>query len=217
MKNLITKEFRLAASPLTYFFIAASAMAFLPGYPILMSSFFVCLGIFYSFQNAREANDVLFSVLLPVKKTDIVKAKYSFVVIIELVSFIIITAITILRMTALTDAEAYKTNALMNATPLFLAFTLLVFMLFNVIFLGGFFKTSWKIGVPFIIFCVVSMIVVFAADSLHFIPSLASLNTPSGEMMTFQFSALAVSAVIYAAATFLSCRISMARFDRTDL
>ena len=50
MKNLLIKDFRLSASALTYGFLAASLMTMLPGYPILMGAFFICLGIFHSFQ-----------------------------------------------------------------------------------------------------------------------------------------------------------------------
>lgn len=58
MIKLLRKEIQLAASPLSYFFIGFGLMAFVPGYPILVGSFFVCLGLFQSFQTAREANDL---------------------------------------------------------------------------------------------------------------------------------------------------------------
>ena len=43
MIQLLKKEMKLAASPLSYIFIVFGLMAFVPGYPILVSSFFVCL------------------------------------------------------------------------------------------------------------------------------------------------------------------------------
>ena len=78
MKNLLNKELRLAASPLSYIFLVAALMTLLPGYPILMGAFFICLGVFQSFKYARESNDVLYSVLLPVKKSDFVRSKFAF-------------------------------------------------------------------------------------------------------------------------------------------
>lgn len=68
MKNLLTKELRLTATILSYLFILFAVMTLIPGYPILVGAFFICLGIFYSFQLGRENNDILFTVLLPVKK-----------------------------------------------------------------------------------------------------------------------------------------------------
>ena len=76
MTKLLNKEFRLCASPLSWIFLIAAGMTLLPGYPILVGAFFVCFGVFHSFQNAREANDVLYTVLLPVRKRDFVRAKF---------------------------------------------------------------------------------------------------------------------------------------------
>ena len=77
MKNLLYKEFFLATPPLTFLFLGFTAMTFLPGYPILCGAFFVCFGIFQSYQIGREDHDILYTVLLPVKKTDAVRAKYA--------------------------------------------------------------------------------------------------------------------------------------------
>lgn len=217
MTKLIAKEARLAATPLTYFFMLAAFMTLLPGYPILVGTFFICLGIFYSFQNAREANDVVYSVLLPVKKTDIVKAKYAFCAVIEAVFFALIAALTVLRMTILSDAEAYKTNALMNPSPVYLAFVLLLFAAFNVIFLGAFFKTGWKIGIPFIVFTAVTLVLIFVAEALHYVPGLAFLNVTHGERLPMQFICLAAAAAVYALSFFASRAVSMKRFERVDL
>ena len=57
MRNILGKEMRLSASVLSYLFIAFGLMFLLPGYPILCGAFFVSLGLFQSFQSAREAND----------------------------------------------------------------------------------------------------------------------------------------------------------------
>ena len=87
MKNLLKKELKLATSPLAWFFLAASLLTFVPGYPILLGAFFVCMGIYQSFQAANLANDVLYTALLPVRKADTVAAKYISSCFFELVSF----------------------------------------------------------------------------------------------------------------------------------
>ena len=217
MKNLLIKELRLAASPLSYIFLAASLMTFLPGYPILMSAFFICLGIFQSFQSAREANDVQYSVLLPVAKRDFVRAKYAFVCFIELCGFCLCGIFTALRMTLLGSAEPYVNNALMNANPVYLAFVLLIFSAFNVLFVGGFFKTGYKFAFPFVSFGIVTFILVSVAEALPHLPPLAFLRTPSGERPGLQFALLAAGVAVYASATFLSCRKSEKRFEKLDL
>ena len=131
MNMLLKKEIRLATLPLTWLFIGFAFMTLLPGYPILCGVFFITLGIYQSFQSAREANDVVYSALLPVAKRDVVRGKYGLVVLVELLSFALMAVLTLLRMTLLRDAPVYRQNALMNANPFYLGMVLLLFGLFT--------------------------------------------------------------------------------------
>ena len=101
MSIILKKEMRLSALLLTYLFIGFAVMTLVPGYPILCGAFFITLGIFQSFQSAREANDIIYSALLPIAKKDVVKGKYQFVMLIELCSFIIMVVLSFVRMTVL--------------------------------------------------------------------------------------------------------------------
>ena len=157
MKSLLYKELKLSSLAVTYFFIAFGLMTFLPGYPILLGSFFVCMGIFYSFQFSRESNDPLFTVLLPVAKTDAVRAKFLFVLVVQGLSFLLMTICTLVRMTLLSRAAVYEQNLLSNANLFYLGFCLVMFGLFNLIFVRGYYKTAYKIGVPFIVYCAVTL------------------------------------------------------------
>jgi hypothetical protein len=212
---LLSKELRLSTSILSWLFLAFAAMTLIPGYPILVGSFFVCLGIFQSFQTIRENNDVLYTVLLPVEKADAVRAKYIFVCFIEILAWLLMAALTALRMTALSGAAAYVSNPMMDANLVYLAYAALVFALFNVIFLGGFFRTGYKFGKPFVIFIVVAMLVVLLAEILHHVPGLDFLNGSNN--LGVQAAILAAGLVIYAAATLLSCRRSQRIFGKIDL
>lgn len=97
MKKLFYKELKLTANPLSYWFIAFSAMTMIPSYPILIGSVFICLGIFYTYQQLREYDDITYTVMLPVKKQDVVTAKYLFVLFIELMAFISCTLLRLLE------------------------------------------------------------------------------------------------------------------------
>jgi len=215
-KTLLIKEMKFSANTLSYIFILASLMAFIPGYPILCGAFFVSMGIFYTFQSAREGNDVLFTSLLPVKKGDVVRARYIFSVMIEMIAFIIMSVITAVRMTVLSAATPYVMNPMMNANIMFLGFALLVFAAFNLFFIGGFWKDAYKIGKPFLISCIATFIIIGIGETLHHIPGLEALNTPLG-MLEIQLSILGVSAIIYVVATLLSCRASVQSFEKIDL
>lgn len=216
MNRLLTKELKLFAAPLTYFFIAFSLMTLIPGYPILMGAFFVCFGIFQSFQLGRETNDVLYTVLLPIKKSDAVKARFEFVVLIELAAFVLMAILTALRMTVLSDAAPYVQNPLMSANPVYLAFVLIIYAAFNLIFVRRFYKTAYKIGRPFIFFIIAALIITGVAEAAHYIPGLAYLNAVSGEGMTTNYLILVAAAVVYALVTYLSYKASCQSFESVD-
>ncbi|EFW24534.1 ABC-2 transporter permease [Solobacterium moorei] len=216
MKKLFYKEMKLSANPLTYLFIAFSAMTMIPSYPILVGSFFICLGIFHTYQQIREYDDVTYTVMLPVKKRDIVTAKCLFVLFIELTAFILCTLLTIIRMKILGTAVPYATNQLMNANMAYLGYTMIVFAVFNSIFLAGFFKTTYKIGKPFFIFCVVSFIIIIMGEILHHIPDLESLNNPSNLSMP-QVVIFAIGIVVFMLCTWLSYQKAVKDFEGIDL
>lgn len=216
MNRLLTKELKLFAAPLTYFFLAFSLMTLIPGYPILMGAFFICFGLFQSFQTGRETNDVLYTVLLPIKKSDAVKARYEFVVLIELAGFVLMAILTALRMTVLSDAAVYVQNPLMSANPVFLAFVLIIYAAFNLIFVRQFYKTAYKIGKPFVIFIVAALVLTGTAEALHYIPQLAFLNAVSGEGVAINYIILAAAALIYVLVTYLSYKASCRSFESVD-
>ena len=175
MNALLYKEMRLSASILSYVFIAFALMTLLPGYPILCGAFFITLGLFQSFQNSREANDIVYSALLPIAKRDVVKGKYQFSVMIEMAGFLVMVILTVVRMTVLADAAVYQQNALMNANPFFLGMALVVFGLFNMVFIGGFFKTAYKLT-PFITYIFAAFAAIGLAEAVHHIPGLETVN-----------------------------------------
>lgn len=217
MRQLVKKEFTLAAAPLTYVFLAFALMTMIPGYPILMCGFFICLGILYTFQFSREYNDVLYTALLPVRKRDVVRARYIFVVCIQLAGVLLCGLLTLLRMTALGEASAYRTNPLMNANPAFLGYLLAMMALFNILFLGGFYKTAYYYGKPFILFCAAAFVVVGLGETLHHIPGMEWLNAVEGDGVFRQSVVLLGGAVLFAAGTLLSLKRSEQRFEKLDL
>ena len=217
MSTLLRKEIRLSSMLLTWLFIGFGAMTMIPGYPILCGVFFITLGIYQSFQSAREANDILYSALLPVAKKDVVKGKYQFVMTVELCGFALMAILTLVRMTVLKDAVVYRQNALMNANPFYLGSDLFIFGLFNVIFVGGFFRTAYQIGKPFVIYIIAAFLMIGIFETLHHFPGLAAVNAFGFDHIVLQLTLLLGGALLYAAMTYLSYRKACADFEKIDL
>lgn len=217
MINLIKKEFKLSAHILSYVFIAFGLMTFIPGYPILVGVFFSCLGIFQSFQSYRESNDIAYTILLPVSKKDIVRAKFIFVLTIQFLTFLIMFIITIIRMTILVDVEVYVLNPLLTANLVFLGYVLVIYGLFNFLFVRGFFKTAYKFGKPFVSFTVVAFLVISLAESLRYIPGLEALNSLGFNNISIQLTGLMVGFIINLLLNYISYKYSVKSFERIDL
>ena len=216
MRKLLYKEMKLSANPLSYWFIIFSAMTMIPRYPILVGSFFICLGIFYTYQQVRECDDITYTVMLPVRKQDVVTAKYLFVLFIECIAFILCLFLTIIRMRFLGDAAPYVTNQLMNANAAYLGYIMLVFATFNSVFLAGFFKTTYKIGKPFILFCAVATVIIFMGEILHHIPGLESLND-SSNLNVSQIVIFLLGVAMFKLCTWFSYQKAIKDFERIDL
>jgi len=217
MRNILRKELRLSASPLAYLFIAFGLMFFIPGYPILCGAFFVTLGLFQSFQAAREANDIVFSALLPIAKADVVKGKVLFVCLIEVSALALMLIAVLIRMTKFGQNSVYRSNALMNANLFALGCAFVLFGLFNWIFVGGFFKTAYKFARPFVIYIVVCFLAIGAAEAAHHFPGLAALNAFGVEHLGLQLASVCVGAGLYLLTTCVSCAAACRSFEKIDL
>ena len=217
MRNMLKKEMKLSASILSYLFIAFGFMTLIPGYPILCGAFFTTLGLFQTFQSMRENNDTVYSALLPVSKSSVVRGRYAFVVFIEMCSFAIMVAMTLLRMTAFANSAVYRANALMNANLVFLGFALLIFGCFNSIFVAGFYKTAFYFGKPFVIHIIVTFIIVFLAEALHHVPGLEVVNAFGFDYIGLQLAFFIAGAAAFILLTVLSMKRSDKNFERIDL
>ena len=84
MKLLMKKEWKLTVTPVPLLFLLLSALVLVPSYPYYVTFFYNALGIFLMLQAARENRDVYYMALLPVTKRDVVRARFSTVVTLQL-------------------------------------------------------------------------------------------------------------------------------------
>ena len=120
-------------------------------------------------------------------------------------------------MTILTDVIAYTNNALMAANLVYLGFVLIIFGCFNLIFVGGFFKTAYKFGKPFVCFIVVAFLIVGIGETLFHIPRLEALGSFGFEHLGTQLGALCLGIILYIALTFVSMTKAARDFGTIDL
>ncbi len=213
----LKKELRLSTSILTPLFLLFAFMALIPNYPALVGAFFICFGVFQSYQPARENNDILYSALLPVRKRDVVTAKYRTAMLFQLLGLLLMALCAALRLTVMKTSPVYAASPLLPANLAYLGGALLVFTLFNAVFLGGFFKTAYKFGMPFIAFIVGAFLLITLIEILPHLPGLGFLAATEGAPLRRQLWVLLGCAAVYLLGTRLSLRTSQRRFEEIDL
>ena len=125
--------------------------------------------------------------------------------------------LTLVRMTVLSGSPVYRQNALMNANPFFLGMALLIFGMFNCIFIGGFFKTAYNFGKPFLTHIIVTFILIGIAEALHHFPGLETLNAFGFDHFVLQISLMISGALLYTVLAWLSYNKACADFEKIDL
>ena len=216
MKQLLKKEFTFTALPMCYLFLVFSGMTMVPGYPIAMGSFFLCLSLFQSMMSSREQNDITYTLLLGVSKRQAVQANYLFCMGLQFLFFLLCAVMTAIRMCFLAQITVYAQNAMMNANPVYLANLLLIFLSFNILVPGGYWKTGYALGKPFVFFSAAALLLTAAGEALHHIPGLEWLNATSGYTGQ-QMLVLLVSLVFYTFGSWTAMRKAQRDFENVDL
>lgn len=214
MKALLYKSFRLVCHPMTLIFAFFGVMLLIPSYPYTVAFFYVMLGLFFSFMNGREQKDIYYSALLPIRKRDAVKASVLFVLVIELVSLLIAVPFAVLsvRINPLgSNAVGLEPNAMLFAAAL------LLYALFNGIFLPSFYKTAYKVGVSFLKAVIPVSLAMIACEILVHFPNMVWMEdcTAAGQWKLLPL--LLIAAVIYGAGLWLAYRKAAKNYEKVDL
>lgn len=214
MKTLLSKQLRLNCHPMTLVFLLAGVFFLIPNYPYTVSFFYVTLGLFFMFMNAREQRDADFAAILPVRKGDTVRAACLFSALIELGALVI--AVPFAFLSARINPKGTNLAGLDANVALF-ALGLVLFAVFNIVFLPSLYRSGYKVGVSFVKASVCVALVVICDVVLPHIPGLAWLDGTDRDSCLRQLPMLAVCAAVYASLTLLACRWSVKRYEKVDL
>lgn len=215
MKNLILKEFKLALHPTMVIFLALSAMMMIPNYPYYVTFFYTGLGVFFTCLNGRENNDVFFSVNLPVKKRDIVKARFALVMIFQLLQIFTAAIFAVLRQLV----GLSENLAGMDANIAFFGFAFVLLGLFNVVFFGIYYRNIQSVGKAFLVSGIVIFVYIGAVEvCAHAVPFFRDvLDTKDPVFLGVKLAVLAAGIIIYAVLTFAAYIRSAKNFENTDM
>lgn len=215
MNAMINKEFKLVMHPTNLMFFALSAMLLIPNYPYYVTFFYMTLGIFFACMSGRENNDVLFTANLPVRKKDVVKSRFVFIIIVEIVQVLIAVPFALIR----NNFDMPGNQVGMDANIAFFGLAFIMIGIFNLIFFNGYYKNPDKIGKPFLISSIVMFLYMGIAEALdHVVPFMQDkLDTPDPKFLGIKIIVLFVGIAIYAMLTAVAYGKSVKKFTALDL
>ncbi|MBR6050272.1 MAG: ABC-2 transporter permease [Clostridia bacterium] len=215
MKNLIKKEFALAMHPTAPLFLALSSMLLIPNYPYLVAFFYTGLSVFFTCLSGRENNDVFYSMTLPVSKKKIVTARFVYVIILELAQVIVAVPFAFIRQ----KMPVPPNSVGMDAGIALFAFAFVTLAVFNLTFLGSYYKDVKKVGVSFIKGSVSVFFVITVVEVLtHIVPFFRDvLDTPDTVNLAPKLILLAACIIFYALITLFTYLRAVKNFEKQDI
>ena len=226
MKALLYKELRLAMHPICYVFIALfPLMILIPSYPLGIGFIYIlaCYPILFLGANkGQQSSDLLYSVLLPVRKKDVVKARIATVIIMQVAFIALMTALyPLARLVnaavaqSASNPEEYKIPGLgLNSFVLLLAIGIIGYAIADLIFFPIYYKKGKSI-VMSTLFTIIGFVIYIGIFTigLPYVPGLEIMNNMH---IGIQFAILGGAILISFLFHLLVYRISSKRLERVD-
>lgn len=215
MKTLLYKELRLVTHPTNVLFLLLSAMLMIPNYPLYVTFFYCTLGIFFACLGGRENGDCFYSVLLPVPKRNLVRARILFTAVFEGAQLLLAGGFSLLRIRLIGAQNA----AGMDANLALFGFSLLLLGVFNMTFFPLYYKNPAKVGKSFAVSAVVLFLCISVLESMCFILPFfkEKLDTPDPLFLAEKSAVLFFGALAYVALTLAADKIAERRFEKLDV
>ena len=230
MKALLCKDFKLCLHPTIFIYLAMVLMLLIPSYPYLVSCFFVCNAIFFIFQSARENGDPMYTAMLPVSKAQTVRARCLFVVLVQTIDILLMAGMCAFAIVSMPDHNAGGTDHGLSL----LAFALVLFAIFNLIFLPSFYKTGYKAGTSFLkgaigvwVWLILAEGTMIASGAIkesgadvpffRFLAEYVDCMPKTAKVWTVQLILFGAGLLIYAVCTLLAARISVNNYEKVDV
>ena len=232
--NLLRKEITLGNSVQTIiWFICAIGMSFIPSYPVYVGPFYITLAIMMTFALNQSSHDILYTVLLPVRKIDTVKARFLYCGLLEVIVLLAAVLIAVLKH----KLHFPQNKAGIDLTIAYFGLQMIIFAVFNFIFLGNVYKDPPKPGLRYLIAAIMYFIIyaicelpiwiyfhfseAIAAGQTDNVPALARiglmLSATEGPLLTKQCIVLFAGFLIFAGSWYLTFRRAARQFENYDM
>lgn len=215
MTNLLYKEFKLVIHPLYHLIPLFGALVLIPTWVYFVAlMYFLFIAIPNIFVNAKAQNDTGFSVLLPVRKNDVVKARVLSMATLEVIQVAVAAVFVAISLTYYRQG-----NFFIDANIAYLGCALVMYGVFNLVFFPLFYRTAHKVGVPLMIALVASFLFSTIIELLVVLSPAAAnvLDGRTPDALMRQIPVLAAGMAVFAFLTWLGFHFSAKNFEKVDL
>jgi len=213
--NLVYKEFRLNIYPGLLLFWTLVFLFFIPSWVFFIALSYIFLFFMVLGQMDKMNQDLTFACSLPIPKSSIVTARTITVVIIEAANLMIAGLVAIARYWLYPAGN----KAGMNTNLAFFGLMLVMYAIFNVIYLPGSYKKAYRMFWPLLGGSLIAMVVGGALTTLVAVqPDLATifndrgLGHPAAQIVTF-----IAGLIVYAGLTLIARHRAATNFAKVDL
>lgn len=215
MKKLLYKELRLVTHPTIFVFMALAAMMLIPNYPYYVTFFYTTLGIYFTCLTGRENHDIFYTMTLPIRKQDIVKARFLFIIIVEMLQVILCIPFAIIR----SSFPMPGNQVGMDANIAFFGFSFILLGIYNFFFFTSYYKDPEKVGACFVKSSTLVFVYMGVVEILsHIIPFMRDqLDTKDPQFLGAKLTVLAIGILLFLILTILSYHRSTKNFESKDL
>lgn len=215
--NLLIKELKLGVAPIYY------VLPFLTGALMLVPAWLYFVVLFYFFfitvpnmhAGYKTQNDLMFTTMLPVTKRDIIKARVSVIVILELLHVAIAVIFGMISLLLYPNLTYYFFKPTMG----FWGLCFVTLAVFNICFLTMYYKTAYKYGVATVVSIAVAMVFAGSAEWLGIKNAfVVDLFKGSGaDNLAIQLSILLGGIAIYIVTTYIAYQLAYKRFKKVEI
>ena len=225
MKALLYKELRLAMHPICYVFILLFPLLILiPAYPLGVGFIYIlaCYPILFLGANkGRQSNDLLYSVLLPVRKKDIVLARILTVVMMQVAYMVLIVALYPLArvindaMIQHSEPGKYAIPGLgLNSYVLLLAIGIVGYAVADLIFFPIYYKKGRSIAMSTLL--TILGFVLYIGVFTILLPYIPGLEIMNNMHLGIQFAILGGAILLSILLHFVVYKVSSKRLEKVD-
>jgi ABC-2 type transport system permease protein len=215
MKNLLNKEFRLVINPLFFLITLFGALLLIPQWLFFIAPMYL---LFIAMPNiilaANAQKDIEFTALLPVRKSDAVRARVLAIALLQVAQIFVVAIFA-----ALNIILYHTGNFVIDTNVAYIGCVFAMYGVFNVIFFPMLYKTAYKFATPLIVALIFT--IVFAAG-IEFlvvtVPAAARvLDGISRDALIGQIPVLVYGIAAFILLTWISIRASIKRFSKVNL